>query len=80
MEIFVKPRSRDFKIMIEADEIVVFCREEPVEGKVNKEIIKELAKLFHRKVELVSGFSSRQKRLLIVEAKKNEVEQALKFV
>jgi len=80
MEIFVKPKSRDFKIMIEADEIVVFCREEPVEGKVNKEIIKELSKLFHRKVELVSGFSSRQKRLLIVEAKKNEVEQALKFV
>lgn len=30
MEIFVKPKSRDFKIMIEADEIVVFCREEPV--------------------------------------------------
>ena len=80
MEIFVKPKSRDFKIMIEADEIVVFCREEPVEGKVNKEIIKELSKLFHRKVELVSGFSSRQKRLLIVEAKKNKVEQALKFV
>jgi uncharacterized protein (TIGR00251 family) len=77
LEISVKPRSKEFKIMFEGDEIVVFCREEPVKGKVNKELIKELSRLFHRKVELVSGFTSKQKRLLIKDAKEGEVERVL---
>ena len=77
LEVFVKPRSKEFKIMVEGDEIVVFCREEPVKRKVNKELIKELSRLFHRKVELVSGFTSKQKRLLIKAAEKSEVERVL---
>ena len=77
LEVSVKPRSKEFKIIVEGDEIVVFCREEPVKGKVNKELIKELSRLFHRKVELVSGFTSKQKRLLIKAAEKSEVERVL---
>jgi len=77
LEVSVKPRSKEFKIMVERDKIVVFCREEPVKGKVNKELIKELSRLFHRKVELVSGFTSKQKRLLIKAAEKSEVERVL---
>ncbi len=77
LEVSVKPRSKEFKIMVEGDEIVVFCREEPVKGKVNKELIKELSRLFHRKMELVSGFTSKQKRLLIKDAEKSEVENVL---
>ena len=30
--------------------------EEPVKGKVNKGLLKELSGLFHAKVEIVSGF------------------------
>lgn len=77
LEVFVKPRSKEFKIMVEGEKIVVFCREKPVKGKVNKELVKELSRLFHRKVELVSGFTSKQKRLLIKDAKKSEVERVL---
>lgn len=77
LEVSVKPRSKEFKIVAEGDEIVVFCREEPVKGKVNKELIKELSRFFHKKVELVSGFTSRQKRLLIKDAEKSEVERVL---
>ena len=54
-----------FAVNIDGDEILVFSTEEPIKGRVNKELIKELAKRFHAKVELVSGFTSRQKQLLI---------------
>lgn len=65
IEVFVKPNSKKFEVTIDDDEIVVFCTEEPVKGKVNKELVKELSRLFHHKVEIVSGFTSKQKRLLI---------------
>lgn len=76
MEIYVKPRSKEFKIVVD-DEIVVFCKKEPIKGKVNTELIRELSRLFHKKVKLVSGFSSRQKRLLIKDVEKSEVERVL---
>jgi uncharacterized protein (TIGR00251 family) len=77
LDVNVKPNSREFKIVLEGDEIVVFCREKPVKGKVNKELLKEFSRLFHNKVELVSGFASRQKKLLIRGFGKSEVERLL---
>lgn len=76
--IFVKPNSPKFSIQLDDDEIVVHATEEPERGKVNKEILKELTKLFHAKVELVSGATSRQKQFAVVGAKKADVEQLLK--
>ena len=75
--IFVKPTQPKFSIKADGDEIIVSCTEEPEKGKANKEIIKELTKRFHTKVELVSGATSKQKYLLITGATKNEVEQLL---
>jgi len=77
LEVNVKPNSKEFKIVVEGDEIVVFCVEAPVKGKVNKELIKEFSRLFHNKVELVSGFTSRQKKLLIRGFGKSEAERIL---
>ena len=77
IEVFVRPKSRKFRIAVEADEIVVFCTEEPVKGRVNKEIIKELSRLLKKRVQLVSGFASRQKRILIQDMSKHEVETIL---
>jgi len=73
----VKPHAREFKIVVEGDEIVVFCLEAPVKGKVNKELLKEFSRLFHTKVELVSGFTSKQKKLLIRGFGKSKVERVL---
>jgi len=42
ISIFVKPNSPKFKIEFDANEIEVHSTEEPVQGKVNKEIIKLL--------------------------------------
>lgn len=77
LEVSVKPKARGFKIALKADEIVAFCTEEPTKGKVNKELIKELTRLFRKKVVLVSGFTSSRKRLLIEDALKSDVETAL---
>ena len=77
LDVNVKPNSREFKIVVEGDEIVVFCKEKPVKGKVNNELLKEFSRLFHNKVELVSGFASRDKRLLIRGFRKSDVERVL---
>jgi uncharacterized protein (TIGR00251 family) len=77
IEIFVKPGSPKFDIKIDGDEILIFSTEEPVKGKVNKEIIKELSKLFQAKVELISGVTSKQKQLLIKGVEKSKVGQLL---
>jgi len=78
VEISVKPRSKEFKVSVEDDGVVVYCTEEPVKGKVNKELIRELSRLFHRKVEIVSGFTSKEKRILVTSAHRSEIENALR--
>ena len=65
VDVNVKPKSKKFWLDLDGDEIVVFCREAPVRSKVNKELLKQFSHLFGRRVELVSGFTSRQKRFLV---------------
>ena len=77
LDVYVKPRSKEFEVVVEDDVVVVRCRVVPVGGRVNTELVKELSRLFGKRVELVSGFSSRQKRLLVKDAVKSEVERAL---
>ena len=77
IEVFVKPNQPRFEVKIEGDEILVFSTEEPVKGKVNKELVKEFSRFFHAKVEIVSGSTSRQKQLMIKGIEKNQVEQLL---
>jgi len=77
IEVFVKPKSAKFEVLLEGDEVVVRCTEEPVKGKVNKKLLKALSKFFHTNVELVSGATSRQKRLHIMGKTRNEIEQFL---
>ena len=77
IEVFVKPNQPKFTVKLEGDEIIVSCTEEPVKGKVNKELVKELSKLFDTEIEMVSGFTSKQKRLLIKNMTKSDAEKLL---
>ena len=77
IEIYVKPQSKQFKMEVEEDELLVFCRESPVKGRVNRELTKELSTLFKRRVQILSGFRSKQKRLLIENASIQEVSDIL---
>ena len=77
IEVFVKPKQPKFGVEVDGDKIIILCTDKPVKGRVNKEIIKELSRLFHAKVELVSGFTSKQKKLLIKGIETSEVERIL---
>jgi uncharacterized protein len=79
ISVYVKPNSSKFQIVLDGQEIVVYATEEPEKGKVNKEIIKELARLFGAKVELASGATSKQKQFLVVGAQKSVVSDLLGF-
>ncbi|MDG6222654.1 MAG: DUF167 domain-containing protein [Candidatus Bathyarchaeota archaeon] len=80
LDVFVKPNAERFQLKIEEDELVALSSEAPVKGKVNKELLKQLTKIFGHKVELVSGFTSRQKRFLVTGIDAKEVEQILESV
>ena len=77
LKIFVKTKSPKFKIEFATDEIVVHSTEEPIKGRVNKEVIKEFSKLLHAKVELASGATSRQKQLFVKGIDKCQAEKLL---
>ena len=77
LDVHVKPKSKKFRVEVDGDEVVVSCREAPVKGKVNRELLKQLSRLFNRRVELVSGFTSRQKRFLISDIGAEETHRIL---
>jgi len=77
LDVYVKPKSEKFMVELDEDELVVSCREAPVKRKVNRELLKKLSRLFNRKVEIVSGFSSRKKKLLIRDIEAEEVNSIL---
>jgi uncharacterized protein len=79
LTVFVKTKSPKFSVELGGGEIVVHATEEPVQGKVNKEIIKELTKLLHAKVELKSGATSRQKQFFVQGTSKSKVLELLGF-
>jgi len=79
LEIQVKPKSKNFRIRVN-DELVIFCRQQPVKGKVNRELIKELSKIFERKIEIVSGLRSKVKKVLIRKIAEEDVFKALESV
>jgi len=77
VSVFVKPCSRQFQLKVEGDVLVVFCRESPVKGRVNKELTKELSKVLERRVDIVAGFTSKQKKVLIKGISRDEAEAIL---
>ncbi|MEM3137404.1 MAG: DUF167 family protein [Thermofilaceae archaeon] len=77
LEVTMKPSSQEFKILVEEDEVSIFCREKPIKGRVNMKLVKKLSRLLHTEVSLVSGFTSRQKKLLVKSLGKSKVKHIL---
>ena len=77
MDVHVKPNSKEFRLTIQYDELVVFCSEAPIRGKVNSELLKQFSQLFGRKVELVSGFTSKEKKILVRSIETDEANRIL---
>jgi len=62
VSVSVEPRSKQFQLKVEGDTLVMFCRKSPVKGRVNKELTKELSRVFERQADIVAGFTSKQKK------------------
>ena len=77
LQVYVRANSKEFQIRTQKGELLVFCRESPVKGKVNRELVKELSRLLKRRVEIVSGLSSRRKRILVRDIGEEEAKQIL---
>jgi hypothetical protein len=79
MEIKAKPKSKEFSVK-QNHEIIVLCLAPPIKGKANKEIIKNLQKIFNKKIEIISGSKSKIKKILIRNCKLKEVEKILREI
>jgi len=77
LNVHIKPNSKEFRLTIQYDELVVLCREAPIRGKVNSELLKQFSRLFGRKVELVSGFTSKEKKILVRSIETDEANRIL---
>lgn len=77
LEILVKPNSPRFRTVIDGDAVLVYCTNQPVKGRVNKELIKELSRLLKSDVSIVKGLTSKSKILLIKGTDKSQIEKAL---
>ena len=77
LKIIVKPNSPKFEIILNNDELLVYCTEKPVRGKVNKEIVQQFSKRFHVKTSIISGLTSKHKRLMVKGIEKTEAEKIL---
>jgi uncharacterized protein (TIGR00251 family) len=77
LDVYVKPDSRDFKLEIEDDQLVAYCRQAPVKGKANKELVKELARLFRKRATVIAGSTSKQKKILILDISLEAADEVL---
>jgi uncharacterized protein len=75
----VSTGKKEFCIEWKTDEKILFVetKSNPTKGKANKEILKELKKLFGAEVKLISGFKSKEKILEINSPEKNVMEKIL---
>ncbi len=76
IDVRVKPRAPSFRIVVN-DELVVLCKKSPVDGKVNRELITGLSRILGSEVQIVSGFHSRKKRILIRGLGEDEIAKVL---
>jgi uncharacterized protein (TIGR00251 family) len=77
IKVIVKPKSKNFKVISEEENLLVFCRSVPEQGKVNRELIKELSRLLKREVMMVSGFTSKEKVILVKDTTLEELGRLL---
>jgi len=81
LRVYVKPRARDEEIEIGGDEILFKTPEKPVGGRVNRALIRAVAKLLDidpSRISIVSGHRSRVKVLKIFGVDQKELEEILR--
>ncbi len=79
VEVYVKPCAKREGFRLE-DVLVFETREKPVKGRVNRALVKALAKLFKvspSRIEITSGLRSRDKIVLVKDISLSEAKYIL---
>lgn len=77
INVIVKPKSKKFKMEQEENNLLIHCRNAPEKGKANKELTRELSKLFGHQVFIISGLKSREKIILLKDVRSEELTRLL---
>jgi len=80
IKLLVVPNSRSQCIELGDEGIMIRLKSPPVKGKANDELVKFLKKLLKKPVSIVSGFTSREKVILVRNADIDYVMERLKEV
>ena len=72
LEVRVKPSSKRFALSEKDGQLILEVTSPPKEGKANLEIVRALKKMFGKDVEIVKGFKSKSKIILIKGMKTGE--------
>ncbi len=66
--VFIKPNSKQEKVVVSANGYVVFIKDPPIENRANNRLIQMVAKYLNipkAKIKITKGFKSRRKILEI---------------
>ncbi len=66
IEVRAKPNSSKSEIIFQEDKILVFLKSIPDDNKANEELVKLFKKQLKLKVEIISGFKSKNKKLIVI--------------
>ncbi len=77
IEAKIKTGCSSFSIKNVDGKIFIEVLSPPVEGKANKEIIKELRKLFKSEAQIVKGLKSKDK-VILIKGNPDEIEKIIK--
>ncbi len=80
IKLLVVPNSRSQCVELGDEGIVIRLKSPPVKGKANDELVRFLKKLLKKPISIVSGFTSREKVILVGDADTDYVMERLKEV
>jgi uncharacterized protein (TIGR00251 family) len=80
VDVKVKPGSKINSLMFSGGVLCVQIKERPVKNKANLALLKYLKGVFGKEVEIISGFSSRNKKIVIRGLTRSEYESIIKNI
>lgn len=78
IEVNVKPRSKNSKIEFIDNKLIFFSKNQPIKGRVNKELVRALSNFSGVTVRIFYGFKSNNKILLLEKVDKNKFLKIIK--
>ena len=63
IEVTVVPRSKKFQVTVKEGRVRIYLKSPAQKNKANIELVRELSRLLGTEVRIISGLSSRKKKL-----------------